>query len=120
MEKQRIEHLMMKSALTRDERAEIRKAAKAAGIAVEFKQACRSCYETALLKLYETAGGEMAVSVDGYAFRRRGDSFRVMGTLYSESTLPTQTVGTLAPSVIRMYFVKKQPETQEYETEVQG
>ena len=30
MDKQRIEHLMMKSALTRDERAEIRKAADAA------------------------------------------------------------------------------------------
>ena len=106
MDKKRIEELMMKSTLTRQERDEIRTAARDAGVRVEFKQACRRCYEKALTALYELEGGERAVSLDGYSFRRRGAAFLLQGTLYSEATLPGRTVGKLHPDVVKRYFIK--------------
>lgn len=106
MTKERIEELIIKASLTRQERNEIREAAVAAGVRVEFKQACRHCYEKALTALYELEGGERAVSMDGYQFRRRGAAFRLQGILYSEATLPGMTIGNLHPDVIRRYFIK--------------
>lgn len=106
MTTERITELIDRKSLTPSERAEVLEAADAAGIKYTVKKGCRTCYETILLKLYESQAVTRNVSADGYRLKRVGYSFAIFGNVYNNETITLLKVGNLHPMIVSTYFEK--------------
>lgn len=108
MNQKRIYQLIEKATLNDKEKAEIRKEAQRLGINVSFRQGCRSCYETALLRIYEATAKMTNVSKDGYRFKRLTDSFRIGGTVVNNESIKGMNVGMFHRHIIDTFFEKSE------------
>lgn len=117
---ERINELITRKSLTKDERNEVIAAADEAGIKYTIKKGCSTCYETILLKLYEAQVTDMNVSIDGYKLKRVSQSFRIGGMLVNNDTIKGLEVKKMHPVIVSAYFekVKKNKEVEDADSEV--
>ena len=121
MNQKRIYQLIEKAVLNDKEKQEIKNEAQRLGLNVSFRQGCRSCYETALLRIYEATVKNLNVSKDGYVMKRVTDSFRIGGTVVNNESIKGMKVGMLHPHIVSTFFAKVEPkEAQEEAQEAQG
>lgn len=119
MDAERLQFLLEKNSLTKDEKAEIKTEADKLGIKYNIKQGCRSCYDKLLEAIYDKLQPVIAnVSLDGYRLKDPKHSFINCHRLFSNETIKEMEIGKIHPVVIENYFVKvEQPESEEPETD---
>lgn len=112
MTRERIEELIAKKPLTKEEKAEIRAAADALGLEYTIKGGakCRECYDKLLVRIYEATEVEAIASLDGFVMRDPRHSFVCLGQLWSNAVMASRKVGDLHPQVREMYFKKEDGE----------
>lgn len=119
MEIKKIEELIKKKSLSKEDKAAITAAADAAGMDYKItSHNCRKCYDGILLKLFEAANTAAAAanaapegsrcgsrcSRDGWRFKRPYKRFMIGGVIYHEGNIQDFEVGTMHPFVRNYYF----------------
>lgn len=104
MERERIEYLIEKGALTPDEKSEIEQAAKELGLSYTINHGCRECYDKLLLRLYEFEAPQPNVSPDGYRLKNTTANLTIGGKVVNNATIKAVEVGKFSKKVIQKYF----------------
>lgn len=107
MDRERIEELLLKTQLSKEEKSEVTAAADEAGIKYSIKRGCTSrCYEQILVQLYEMSQPERNVSRDGWRLKSARCAFALQGRVISNANIAELNVGSLHPLVQDTFFEK--------------
>ena len=107
MNRERIEELLQKTQLSKEEKTEVTAAADEAGIKYSIKRGCTSrCYEQILVQLYEMSQPERNVSRDGWRLKSARCAFALQGRVISNANIAELTVGSLHQLVRDTFFEK--------------